>query len=101
MTVRRIFVGQLVVTLILVFGVWLSGYEGRRGIVLDNRAACDTRTPLDRETGHGWATLSERALAKGDVGDSRLYSALSDAYLHRAAVPCALRFPLPPLVDFR
>ena len=94
----RVIVAQTVATIVVVFAVFYSSYQGRVQLWEAQVRACE-RAKLDRAANaRGWRTAQARSLSQGQPGYSAIYEDIADGLGMRSRISCRVVFPKPTIL---
>lgn len=94
----RVIVCQTLATVVLVFAVFYSNYQGRIGLWESQVRGCE-RAKLDRAANaRGWRTAQARSASQGQHGFSAIYEDIADSLGQRSRISCAEAFPKPTIL---
>lgn len=88
----------LIGLVVLLFGVWWTGYDGRLEVVKSQRVGCE-RGKLDRAANaKAWREAQYAETRDADPGSAAIYKSVAEGLEERSLIVCAEAFPSPSLV---
>lgn len=97
-TVKRLFVVGTLAILVLIFGVWLSQYQGRITMWQAQQRGCNRSVERDLNAAVAWSVAAATRKLQGDVGTATAYSNTATVLWRFATVDCGSQYPKPGLL---